>query len=87
LKKNYVDFSRKLGRVDLDKKIASDSVDLNILDKADLKRSHRKKTVAFEFDKLKKRDDKMYNHGEWYKNCSNETKNDLQNKLKQSIKL
>jgi len=47
------------GRKVIINKVITDSVNLDILDKADLKKSGRIKSVGFNMDKQLKRDDKI----------------------------
>lgn len=65
LKKNYVDMSKNLGRIEKSNKLNLDSVNIDILDKADLKRSNRTKSVCFKMNKQLNRNDNMYQNGEW----------------------
>lgn len=87
LKKNYIDMSKNSGRTEGAKKMVLDSVNLEILDKADKKKSGRTKAISFSMNKQLKRNDNMYQHGEWYKNCVNEKKNDQLKRLKDNIKI
>jgi len=79
--------SKNSGRTEANKKIVIDSVNLEILDKADMKKSNRTKSISFSMNKQLKRNDNMYQNGEWYKNCVNEKKNDQLKRLKDNIKI
>lgn len=49
--------------------------------------SKRHKSRNFvNMNKMKCRDDRMYNTSEWYRNCINEKNSDTMNKIKYSIK-
>lgn len=51
--------SKNLGRIEKSNKLNLDSVNLEILDKADLKKSNRNKSVHFKMDKQLNRNDNM----------------------------
>lgn len=53
-----------------------ESPDLGKLDKAENLQSKRSKSkLLFKMGKTSPRDNRMYNCGEWYKNCKNEKSN------------
>lgn len=79
--------AKNSGRIEKNKLSNLESVNPEILDKADLKRSNRNKSVSFQMKKQLDRNDKMQQNGEWYKNCVNEKKNDQMKRLKDSIKI